>query len=115
MQLFVRVPIFVLNGTLVAFNLPTKFDSKVKVNEPALYQYEINVDKKADTILRLDGFTRGVAFVNGFNLGRHWTIEHTENKLYIPAPLLNEGKNEIVIFDVLATDKEKKVVLSKQI
>lgn len=96
-------------------SLPTKFDSKVKVNEPALYQYEINVDKKADTILRLDGFTRGVAFVNGFNLGRHWTIEHTENKLYIPAPLLNEGKNEIVIFDVLATDKEKKVVLSNQI
>ena len=27
-----------------------------------------------DTFLRLDGWTKGVAFINGFNLGRYWPV-----------------------------------------
>ena len=27
-----------------------------------------------DTFLRLDGWTKGVAFVNEFNLGRYWPV-----------------------------------------
>jgi beta-galactosidase len=51
--------------------------------------------------------------INGFNLGRHWTIEHSDNRLYIPAPLLREGENTIVVFDVLANEKEKSVFLGE--
>ena len=27
-----------------------------------------------DTFLQLDGWTKGIAFVNGFNLGRYWPV-----------------------------------------
>lgn len=27
-----------------------------------------------DTFLRLDGWSKGVAFINGFNIGRYWPI-----------------------------------------
>ncbi|MGN1059161.1 MAG: beta-galactosidase, partial [Clostridia bacterium] len=62
-----------------------------------------------DTVIHLKGFTRGVAFINGFNLGRHWDIKDSENKLFIPAPLIHEGINEIVIFDVLHKEEEKQI------
>lgn len=94
--------------------LPVIYDGSEEKNAPAFYRYVFNVDKKEDTLLRVDGFTRGVAFINGFNLGRHWTIEHSENKLFIPAPLLKKGENEIVVFDVLANEKAKTVKLSDQ-
>ena len=94
--------------------LPERYDTAVQMNAPAMYCYEVDIDSRADTLLRLEGFTRGVAFLNGFNLGRHWTIEHSENKLYIPAPLLKEGINRIVVFDVLANDGPKTVKLAKE-
>ena len=92
--------------------LPESYCGKAQENAPALYKYEFEVDKCNDTLLRLSGFTRGVAFLNGFNLGRHWDVEHSENKLFIPAPLLKEGKNELVVFDVLAKPTPKSVKLA---
>lgn len=71
-----------------------------------------NVGEKHDTVLRLTGFTRGVAFVNGVNLGRHWAAENSCNKLFVPAPFLKEGENELVIFDVLANANGKTVTLT---
>ena len=36
---------------------------------------DCNGDNEAkDSFLRLDGWSKGVAFVNGFNLGRYWPI-----------------------------------------
>jgi beta-galactosidase len=89
--------------------LPKEFTDVPEINAPAFYKYTLNAEKPMDTVMHLEGFTRGVAFINGFNLGRHWAIEHSPNKLFIPAPLLKEGKNEIVIFDVLATETDKKI------
>ncbi len=54
----------------------------------------------ADTWLRLDGFTKGVAFINGFNLGRYWNTAGPQKTLYIPAPVLKVGKNELVILEL---------------
>lgn len=55
-----------------------------------------------DTFLRLDGWTKGVAFVNGFNLGRYWN-KGPQQTLYVPAPLLRLGENEIIIFELHGT------------
>lgn len=93
--------------------LPESYSDKAEPNAPAFYKFEFYADKAEDTVLRLEGFTRGVAFINGFNLGRHWDIENSPNKLFIPAPLVKEGKNEIVVFDVLAKDTNKKLRLSE--
>ncbi len=50
-----------------------------------------------DTFLRTDGMGRGFVTVNGFNLGRFDNIGPTRT-LYVPAPVLREGKNEVVVF-----------------
>jgi len=94
--------------------LPEIYCGKAEENAPAFYKYELNVDKISDTVIHLEGFTRGVTFINGFNLGRHWDIEHSENKLFIPAPLLKKGVNEIVVFDVLHKDENKKIYFGER-
>ena len=40
-----------------------------------------------------------MAFIGGFNLGRYWEIGPTKT-LYVPAPILNLGDNEIVILQL---------------
>lgn len=56
------------------------------------------VDKVCDTFLKLDNFTKGFVVINGFNIGRYWEIG-PQKTLYVPASLLKEGENEIVIFE----------------
>ncbi len=94
--------------------LPLSFDGSWRLHEPVFYKYEIDVDEPKDTILHLKGFTRGLAFINGFNLGRHFDAKYSQNKLYIPYPLLKKGKNEILVFDILMNKKEKLVELTNQ-
>ena len=65
---------------------------------PAFYKFEFEADELCDTFLDTEGFGKGVAFINGFNLGRFWDIG-PQRRLYIPAPLLKNGKNTIVIFE----------------
>ena len=52
-----------------------------------------------DTFLRLDGFTKGFVKVNGFNIGRYYNPAGPQKTLYVPAPLLRQGENEIVVFE----------------
>ena len=46
----------------------------------------------------MEGFGKGCAFVNGFNLGRFWEIG-PQKRLYLPAPFLKKGQNIIIIFE----------------
>lgn len=64
----------------------------------AFYECILEIDTPADTFLDLTGFGKGVAFVNGFNIGRFWEIG-PQRRLYIPAPLLKAGSNTILIFE----------------
>jgi beta-galactosidase len=43
---------------------------------------------------------KGNVFVNGHHLGRYWSIG-PQQTLYLPGVWLNEGNNEIVIFEQL--------------
>lgn len=52
-----------------------------------------------DTFIRLDGFTKGFVMVNGFNIGRYYNPAGPQKTLYVPAPLLKQGDNEIVVFE----------------
>ncbi len=70
------------------------------VDAPTFLRGSFSVEKPADTFLRLDGFTKGVAFVNGFNLGRYWNTAGPQKTLYVPAPLLKVGHNELVVFEL---------------
>ena len=74
------------------------FSKEWKKNTPSFYRYEFQAGQPADTFLNCRGLGKGVAFINGFNLGRYWS-EGPVQYLYIPAPLLKCGKNEIIVFE----------------
>ena len=63
---------------------------------PAFYRFVFPVDQPADTWLDFSGWGKGCAFVNGFPIGRFWEIG-PQRRLYIPAPLLKPGENEIIL------------------
>jgi len=65
----------------------------------AFYRAAFDVDHPADTFLALPGWTKGVVWINGFNLGRYWE-RGPQKTLYLPAPLLKAGKNELIIFEL---------------
>ena len=65
---------------------------------PGFYRFTLTVNEPADTFLDFEGWGKGCIFVNGFNIGRFWEIG-PQKRLYIPAPLLKTGPNEIVIFE----------------
>lgn len=68
--------------------------------QPAFYEAELNIDgEPQDTFLYLDGWKKGVVFINGFNLGRYWEVG-PQKSLYVPAPILKSGRNEIVVFEL---------------
>ena len=52
-----------------------------------------------DTFLRLDGFTKGFVTVNGINIGRYFNTAGPQRTLYVPAPFLKQGNNEIIVFE----------------
>ena len=55
-----------------------------------------------DTFLRLDGWSKGLAFLNGFNLGRYWPIAGPQITLYAPAHLFKTYPdiNTISVFEL---------------
>ena len=55
--------------------------------------------KPKDTFIRLDSFTKGFVKINGTNIGRYFTTAGPQKTLYVPAPFLIEGENEIIIFE----------------
>jgi beta-galactosidase len=72
-------------------------------NMPRFYRGTFEVDEAADTFLALPGWTKGVAWINGFNLGRYWQ-RGPQQTLYVPAPVLKRGENEIVVFELHGAD-----------
>jgi len=86
------------------YTLPMDNVSKVVYTEEipeeksVFYKGSFEIEETCDTFLKLDNFTKGFVTVNGYNIGRYWEIG-PQRTLYIPASLLKEGKNEIVVFE----------------
>lgn len=66
-----------------------------------------------DTFLAPIGFHKGFVTVNGFNLGRYWNDKGPQKTLYVPAPLLREGDNEIIVFETDGMDFPAVVFLAE--
>lgn len=69
-----------------------------QAGRPSVHTYAFDVTETADTFLELPGWGKGTVFLNGFTLGRFWEIG-PQKRLYIPAPLLREGENELLIVE----------------
>lgn len=94
-------PIPLNNIESIAFNENTKKQSN---GIPTFYKGSFNVEEVGDTFAMIDGFTKGVVFINGFNIGRYWNIG-PQKALYVPGPLLKQGKNEVLVFELHETEK----------
>ncbi|KAI5665452.1 hypothetical protein M9H77_15305 [Catharanthus roseus] len=68
--------------------------------EPAFYSGHFTVNKVQDTYLSFKGWSKGVAFVNEFNIGRYWPLSGPQCDLYVPAPILRDGVNVVVILEL---------------
>uniref|UniRef100_A0A8C2ZIW8 Beta-galactosidase n=1 Tax=Cyclopterus lumpus TaxID=8103 RepID=A0A8C2ZIW8_CYCLU len=71
---------------------PSFFQARLYVNSPP-----------KDTFIKLPGWSKGVVFINGKNLGRYWSIG-PQQTLYVPGPWLHRGDNQLVVFEEQETD-----------
>ncbi len=65
---------------------------------PAFHRGTFTLATVTDTYLDVRGLGKGFVWVNGHNLGRTWSVGPQES-LYLPAPWLRKGVNEVVAFD----------------
>ena len=66
---------------------------------PSLSFATFEADGPGDRYLRLDGWTKGNAYLNGFNLGRYWS-RGPQRTLYVPGPLIRQGSNDLAILEL---------------
>jgi beta-galactosidase len=71
---------------------------------PAFYRGFFEVSALQDTFLALPAWTKGVCWINGFNLGRYWN-RGPQRTLYVPGPLLKPGRNELIVFELHTTER----------
>jgi beta-galactosidase len=84
---------------------PKFTDVKGEVNEPTFLRGYLNIDgAPCDSFIKLDGFTKGFVVINGFNIGRYFNEAGPQKTLYVPAPILKKGENEIIVFESDKTD-----------
>lgn len=60
-------------------------------------------EEPKDTFISLPGFHHGFVTVNGFCLGRYYNDAGPQKTLFCPAPMLRQGKNEIIVFETDGT------------
>lgn len=71
---------------------------------PVLLRGYFAADTRDDCFVRLNGFSKGVVWVNGFNLGRYWSIG-PQRSLYLPGVLLKD-RNVIEVLELDGTDAD---------
>jgi beta-galactosidase len=71
-----------------------------KASGPAFWRGGFDVTKPADTFFDVSTWGKGVLWVNGRCMGRFWNIGPTQT-LYVPGPWLKQGRNEVIVLDLL--------------
>lgn len=67
-------------------------------NGPGFHEYLLKIDEVKETFVDLEGFGKGVLFVNGHHCGRFYDVGPTLS-LYVPGSFLKKGNNQIIIFE----------------
>lgn len=68
---------------------------------PVLVSASFTADAPADTFLDLSDAGHGMAWVNGFAVGRFWN-RGPQQTLYVPSPVVRAGRNEVLLLDLEA-------------
>lgn len=64
---------------------------------PTFYRGHFELAETGDTFLDTRDWGKGSVWINGHALGRFWNLG-PQQTLYVPAPWLKKGKNDIVVF-----------------
>ena len=72
--------------------------SKPDNSYPLFLRGSFKAQSNADCFVHLNGFEKGCVYINGFNLGRYWSIG-PQRALYLPGALLKE-ENEIIVLEL---------------
>ncbi|XP_071173386.1 beta-galactosidase-1-like protein 2 [Mytilus edulis] len=67
---------------------------------PCLFRTNLKIEGPVpkDTFLQMEGWGKGIVFVNEHHLGRYWSIG-PQKTLFVPAPYLKAGYNSIIVFE----------------
>ena len=65
---------------------------------PALIKTSFRAEEANDTFISLADAGQGFLYVNGFCVGRYWN-RGPQQSLYIPAPLVKAGENEVLLIE----------------
>ena len=85
------------------------------INGPVILRGNFSVSgQPMDTFLNTVGWGKGVAFVNGHNLGRYWPLPGPQITLYVPAPFLKTGENELIVVELEYVPSNRKMKLQIQ-
>jgi beta-galactosidase len=68
---------------------------------PAFAPAVFELPGAADLYLSTAGWGKGIAWVNGFCLGRYWS-RGPQRTLYVPGPATRPGANELIILELHA-------------
>jgi beta-galactosidase len=66
---------------------------------PVVSVAEFELTRPADLFLDTSAWGKGVAWVNGFALGRYWR-RGPQRTLYVPGPATRAGRNELVVLEL---------------
>ena len=76
-------------------------------DHPTFYKAQFIIEETpADTFVKLPDFTKGMIFVNGKPLSRYWS-KGPQLSAYLPAPFLNQGINEVIVFELEGIRKNR--------
>lgn len=92
--------------------LPAIEWEKAEAQFPLLMKGTFTADELGDTFLKLPGFIRGIVWINGHCLGRYWRVG-PQQTLYVPAPWLKEGENELIVLELDGLEKPEVEFLSE--
>ncbi|KAI4501636.1 hypothetical protein M0802_003513 [Mischocyttarus mexicanus] len=97
-----------LNG-LNSFESKTIENGDLQKGPVFLRSYFQITGQPLDTYLDTTGWGKGVAYVNGYNLGRYWPLAGPQMTLYVPAPFLKSGENVLEILELIYVPSTRKM------
>ncbi|TMW52319.1 hypothetical protein DOY81_002576 [Sarcophaga bullata] len=75
---------------------------------PKVYYGKFWVRGVHHTYLNPMGWGKGVAYINGFNLGRYWPLAGPQLTLYVPQEILHYGRNSLLLIEYEQTNRHSK-------
>jgi hypothetical protein len=96
-------------------NTKTNISKRIPTIFSGIFQLPNDSSLPHDSFLKLEGWGKGVAFLNGFNLGRYWPLAGPQHTLYSPSNLFKPypQENRLTVFELEKNpcDKESQCLL----